>query len=114
MGQESLNCIAINHNKKEAMKANKHTQGPWGLNEYIDGEFEVYGKGEERVAMCGFYGQSDATSKANAALISAAPDLLKGCEAALEAILDPNADGFTADKLEAVLRAAISKATGVV
>jgi hypothetical protein len=58
------------------MNTSKHTRGPWGLNEYIDGEFEVYGKGEERVAMCGFYGQSDATSKANAALISAAPELL--------------------------------------
>lgn len=53
-----------------------------------------------------------AEQDANAALISAAPDLLQLCERALALLSNPDADQFMADALEVELQIVINKAKG--
>jgi hypothetical protein len=50
--------------------------------------------------------------EANAALIAASPDLLKGCAMALEMLRDPESDYLDAAKLETLLEQAIITARG--
>ena len=60
----------------------------------------------------GFGSPSKEQCEANFRLILSAPELLEACVAALKLLGDPDADGFSADKVESVLRAAIAKAKG--
>jgi hypothetical protein len=60
----------------------------------------------------GFGSPSKDQCEANFRLILSAPELLEACKAALELLGNPDADGFSADKVESVLRSVIAKAKG--
>jgi hypothetical protein len=60
----------------------------------------------------GFGSRSHDECVANFRLILSAPELLSACLAALELLENPDADGFSADKVEQTLRSAIAKAKG--
>jgi hypothetical protein len=60
----------------------------------------------------GFGSRSHEESVANFRLILSAPELLSACVAALELLENPDSDGFSADKVESVLREVISKSKG--
>jgi hypothetical protein len=83
----------------------KHTPGPWKMYH----EINVQGKGGEFIASCGFNAPNAQNSleiaKANARLISVAPDLLKACKYALS--------DEQSKRIQEVLRKAIAKAEGV-
>jgi hypothetical protein len=87
----------------------KHTPGPWTANGTAI-EAEAPNGRSDTVAHV--YGDRDApvrgSPRANAALISASPDLLAACEAALETF----ERRFPMSPTTADLRAAIAKARG--
>jgi hypothetical protein len=104
----------------------EHTPGPWRTEERLGharGPRDVIvGRDGERVAVIGRSGVGSLEgAKANASLITAAPHLLRACEAALLAIgtLERDALGrderhgyYYRDELASTLRAAIAKAKG--
>lgn len=99
----------------------KHSPGPWKLErvpiQSRGGSNTAYKIGP--MAACIYddwtpreIGISEAQNKANAQLVSAAPDLLSACESALALLDDPDADGFASNRVEALLRSALAKAKG--
>jgi len=94
----------------------KHTPGPWETGAMIT-RVEVWPEGWNApfcVADCGRNTGPEEERCANAALISAAPDLLAACEVAFDLTdkwkrTEHGADFFEVDR---VLRAAIAKARG--
>lgn len=96
-----------------------HTPGPWAINGVVapddiaDLKLEpAVTAGEFYVATAHDFGDSGATSAANARLIAAAPDLLAACEA-LDGALREQAPSPNAirDPAIAAMRAAIAKAS---
>jgi hypothetical protein len=98
----------------------EHTPGPWGIPEpdeditYLAVTYK--GKADTQVIAIVNGPGSGATRDsmiANARLIAAAPELLRGCNAALAYLADP-ASKFTNNRTSAaeIIRAAIAKATG--
>lgn len=87
----------------------KHTPGPWSVGDAPDSRVAVYG-GNTCVAVVGEQGYP--VVDADAALISAAPDMLEACREAMALLGNPDADSTDADRVERVLWAAIRKATG--
>lgn len=110
-----------------------HTPGPWGPHPYGDGRPRVVesggeypefiaasvaiGSGSVLVAECKHYAPAGgypsptlSEMRANAALIMASPELLAVCEAALALLEDPDGDEAGANRVEAMLRGAISRA----
>lgn len=94
----------------------KHTPGPWewgSVNGMVDNYINVYAansaKGDKLVAQC-----HAKRARADAALISAAPDLLEACRAALDIAegLDEFHDGDVGADARRLLAAAIAKAEG--
>lgn len=100
------------------MSTAKHTPGPWKLSD--EGQYNLVWSDElkDYVASVHVYdskGHLYANADANAALISAAPDLLE----ALQAIVDEAGPSFghtdgpgTINRMAFAARAAIAKATG--
>lgn len=92
-----------------------HTPGPWQLQQsghdfWIDTEPFGAGAGRMDIARVAWgHQEMFRERRANARLIAAAPDLLKACEDALSACVDPYGP---VDRIEAadVLRAAIANA----
>lgn len=114
-----------------------HTPGPWVVHCMTDEapmtvpevngrpgfEYQHFSVGDctegRRVAKIewyscsgGFGSPSREQCMANFRLILTAPELLEACEAALELLEDPDADGIYADEVESVLRGVIAKAKG--
>lgn len=107
------------------MKKSSHTPSPWGVGRNPDSTSTIYAKAGYAIADC--YGKE---SRANAQLISAAPELLLACERALQIIEDDRAsfiecvtyskgiekegqnivDGY--DAVIGIVQAAIAKAKG--
>ena len=89
----------------------KHTPGPWEPSGN-DGHGIVIVESKwgsiARIMRVGCAVQE----AANAALISAAPDMLEACREALALLGNPDADSTDADRVERVLWAAVRKATG--
>lgn len=87
------------------MTTAKYTPGPWGYEYEPDGDNHwIWSAGGDRVATA--FPFSTRTTKANARLIAAAPELLEACKSAEWNSLDLPAH------TTALLRAAIAKATG--
>ena len=92
------------------MKA-QHTPGPW----VVDGKevFSTVG-GRRRIAQVWNFDVGQATSDANARLISAAPEILQALQELLEDADNYADDGVYPSPLtRSKARAAIAKATGV-
>jgi hypothetical protein len=87
-----------------------HTPGPWNVL------FRTIVSNNEDIAevnrLPGFENHASvrAETEANARLISAAPDLLAACRAALALITNPGPDQFDAYHVERILLAALEKA----
>jgi hypothetical protein len=90
------------------MNTSKHTPGPWRYSEVNQAVYTDNGE----VQICRGLDDFTPEERGNAALISAAPDLLKGCAMALEMLRDPESDYLDAAKLETLLEQAIIKARG--
>lgn len=89
-----------------------HTPGPWRIGN--SHSWNVIGADGHLVASATFGGYQDdkkqrAEVDANARLISAAPDLLKACEAAYSILIQESQDP---NRAAAVLREVIAKAKG--
>lgn len=98
----------------------KFTPGPWEVSEGNAGSIfgdlnNGFWKGDNpyigKVAGFGYDEELDDESKANAALISAAPDLLEALEACLAFIEEIKAHGISGWSGEESARTAIKKAT---
>ncbi len=97
----------------------KHTPGPWLLDWHNPNERIVLSyhriEGDERELPYHIvivpYASESKLDKANARLIAAAPDLLKACQVAIDAL---GCDRTRQDRLEAqkIINAAIIKAKG--
>lgn len=90
-----------------------HTKGPWqwAASDIQDGRYSIHHNGP--IAYCGDTTASPGDGEANARLISAAPDLLAACEAALAWISDPASfQQNHIDDVAAACEAAIAKARG--
>ena len=90
-----------------------HTPGPWeiGRSYSTTHATPVRAKGENLAWVCGLDSPlkfSEAETRANARLISAAPDLL----AALEAVADYWQGGDVPADIDTAMRAALKKAKG--
>ncbi len=88
-----------------------HTPGPWHVGG--SNKATIYDKYSQRIANS-FEGvmvsqRSDAQCQANARLIAAAPDLLAACQAVLDEF--PALDGPRIERIKAICRAAIARAT---
>jgi hypothetical protein len=83
----------------------KHTRGPWTIDPDSNLLYHIFAPSEQK-ALAVVYGPPNGES--NAALISAAPELLAACKRARDAYI--NAD-FLPDALEKCM-AAIAKAEG--
>jgi len=92
------------------MSESKHTPGPWYV---LEGTASVYsGDGERRIVSAEGPGRP-AENKANAQLVSAAPDLLEALTSTLELTADaPGVSAKEFAKRIAAARAAIAKAKG--
>ena len=84
-----------------------HTAGPWHRNIRANGHYPVVFSGRNNHVATASQQANPAETEANIDLIAAAPDLLAACQAALLR------DDIASDKLGAMLRAAVNKATGV-
>jgi len=91
-----------------------HTPGPWGLMEHRDGYYAL----TPPDGRCSYFGKlpcQDAEDHANAALISAAPDLLRVVQDLMSDIIDLSTlsgdDVSSCHYLYDAARAAITKAT---
>jgi len=93
----------------------KHTPGPWVTDPegHIRAPYPNHAPGIS-IARMTCFGAHDVhmAMGANAALISAAPDMLEALESALALLQDPDATDTDADKVETLLEAAIAKAKG--
>lgn len=93
----------------------KHTPGPWTTDPegHIRAPYPNHAPGIS-IARMTCFGAHDVhmAMGANAALISAAPDMLAALEAALALLQDPDATDTDADKVEALLEVVILKAKG--
>lgn len=90
-----------------------HTPGPWSIVEYGDGDSLAIRDGDSanRICFMATHGGSEKqwrTIQANAALISAAPDLLEALSAILQA--EQGGEGWTLALMHA--HAAIARAIG--
>lgn len=95
----------------------KHTPGPWhvcgeqsGVTEYSNTR-HIYAQADKSAGGTGCVADV-ASSTANAALISAAPDMLEALRSAVALLTDPDAGEFEANDVLGELEAAIRKATG--
>lgn len=91
-----------------------HTPGPWTVEHAWNGVSTIKGAhGKPILAVSKYHVAGDGINhvEANARLIAAAPDLLRGCEAALAYLADP-ASRFTNNRQAAtdIIRAALAKA----
>ena len=91
-----------------------HTPGPWHIGKRA-ADVAIYGpKGQEVAKILGFF-NDDEENKANARLISAAPELLEALEGLLHGSRKVTSqEDWNAEREEAsaTARAAIAKATG--
>ena len=89
----------------------KHTKGPWHVGVRQANRI-VYDSTGWAICDCTvFHGREDSAPLHNARLIAASPDLLSACQSALAMLRDPDADTDEANQLEAILIAAIKKAS---
>lgn len=92
-----------------------HTPGPWAVaqDQHSVMSTDCEGRSLAMVARVntayGAYGNERVL--ANACLIAAAPDLLSTCQAALDLLQDGDAEPCDADRVTAILVAAIDRAT---
>jgi hypothetical protein len=99
------------------MNTNKHTPGPWGLGLGNDECQDICTEQGEHICTVAYY-----PIKENAALISAAPELLAACTDAERVINGPIAELLTGDSMSdtgayealRLLQEAIRKARGEV
>jgi len=77
----------------------KFTPGPWNFKQYKKG---CYGVGipatDDQIALMDWHPEFDKEAHANAALISAAPDLLEALEWLVSAIHEPEISAFGLQK----------------
>ena len=88
-----------------------YTKGEWK----VEAEYNVYNLQGDYVCSCGVNGRDPEIGKANARLISAAPELLEACYKALEAFrLDTDTVTIIQrkDRAYELIKQAISKAEG--
>jgi len=109
-------CDRKNREVLEARKS-QHTPGPWTVGPLsADGSFPILGNVTRSICEVKnpFSRDDKGQTKANAALISACPDLLAACQSLLtDCDLNPIGHGGRMDTAILFARAAIAKAKGV-
>jgi hypothetical protein len=90
----------------------EHTPAPWSVS--VDTNTEVIGPHQRTICRAHRDAptRSEEETRANARLISAAPELLEACESALRFLEIHRERGKAPTQCEADLRAAIAKARG--
>lgn len=89
-----------------------HSPGPWKIvQESVDPEWHIITAPGGRIMVNIHIEPRNPMDAANAALIQSAPDLLRGCQAAMAYLADPPSE-FPENRAEAVaiIRAALAKA----
>ena len=93
------------------METGKHTPGPWIIDSEPSQRWTIYGATRRIVKLVG---HTDPETIANAALIAAAPDLLRASRLLIKSITESehDVDGPTADAIEKLMDA-IDKTTKI-
>ena len=89
----------------------KHTPGPWKIKKDLGGYLDLFGEDGDKILISKF---RLINQEANAALIAAAPDLLRALEPIANAEKDPTLKGYwrVTDLFVETALVAIAKAKG--
>ena len=89
----------------------KHTPGPWNIKKDLGGYLDLFGEDGDKILISKF---RLINQEANAALIAAAPDLLRALEPIANAEKDPTLKGYwrVTDLFVETALVAIAKAKG--